>query len=120
MDQILVALQSVARQALGEHEGLQRGLAQNLAREAQALDRTFAIVGIVPVIGVDQRRGRGIGAREPHGTARARAQERRIDGHARVLHARDARLDARAEAQMKLNVGRARLFVRVPEAAGLE
>ena len=35
-------------------------------------------------------------------------------------HAGDARLDARAEPEVELDIGRARLAVRVPKAAGLE
>ena len=107
-------------QALGEHEGLQRRLAQDLAREPQAFERAFAIVRIGPVVGIDQRRGFRIGAREAHGSARARAQESGIERDARIAHLRDARLDPRAEAEVKLNVGRARGLVGVPEAAGLE
>ena len=64
------------------------------------------VVRIGPVVGIDQRRGRGIGARQPHRAARARPQEGGVQRHAGIPQLGDARLDARAQPEMELDVGR--------------
>ncbi len=82
--ELLVALEPGAGQALGEHEGLERGLAHDFARQPQPLQRALAVVGVGPVVGIDQRRGGGIGAGEAHRAARARAQKGGIERDAGI------------------------------------
>ena len=81
---VLVGLHLRPRQALGQDEGLQRVLPHDLARQLQALDRHLAVIGVGPVVRVDQRRGRRVGAGQPHRAARARAQEGRVQRDARL------------------------------------
>jgi hypothetical protein len=45
LNQFLVSVEIVARHPLRHYERLQRGLPQYLAREAEALDGAFAVIG---------------------------------------------------------------------------
>ena len=55
--EFIVGAEVVAGQPLGEDKRFQRRLPQDLAREAQARDRTGAIIRIVPVVRINQRTG---------------------------------------------------------------
>ena len=47
----------VARQPLGHYEELQCRLPQDLARKAETLDRALAVIGIGPIVWIDQGSG---------------------------------------------------------------
>ena len=105
LGQLLVGGEVRGRAAHGHQERPQGRLLHDLARHPQALQRHAAVVGIGPVVGVDQGRVGRIAALEPDGAARARAQEGGVEREAGVLQLLDAGLDARAEAEVELDVG---------------
>ncbi len=118
--QLLIGRHIGAGQAFGFHEGLQGLLAHDLAAELQPAQRHFPVVGVRPVIGIDQRCRRGIGAGQPHRAARARAHEGGVQRDAGILQLHDAGLDAGTLAEMELDIGGGRVLVGIPEAAGFK
>ncbi len=109
-----------AGEAFGADVILERGLAHDLLREFQATDRHLAVVGVFPIVGVDEGGGVGVAGGEAHGAARPGAEVGGIERDAARGHGGDASLDPRAKAEMKLDVGGAGVGVGVPEAARLE
>ena len=60
-DIVLIVRTSGPGRRSARTNGFQGGLAHDLLREFQALDRHFAVVGVCPVVRIDQRGGCRIG-----------------------------------------------------------
>ena len=104
----------------GQHERPQRVLRQHPPHQLQPADRHVVVIGVGPEIRVDQRGCRRIGAGQPHRTPRPGPQIGRVQRHPAMRHPRHARLDSRPQPEVKLQVGRPRGGVRIPEPPGFE
>lgn len=120
VEQLFVGVAAGPRQALGHQKGLERILPQDIARDPKGLQRHFAVIAVGPVVGIDERCNRRIATRQPHRAARARAQKCGVERNAAVPQPCYSRLYAGAETEMKLDIGRRRVGISLPESACLE
>ena len=106
--------------ALGQNEGCQRRLPQDLAGHPQSVERAAAILRLGPIVRIDQRMRRRIGRGQPHGAPGFRLEIGRIQRHPGIAQPVDPRLDARTEPEVELDVRHRLARPGKPEAAGLE
>ena len=109
---------SRGRQALGHQKRLER-IREDIAGDLRA-SATCHGHSCRPIVGIDERCRRRIGTREPHRAARARAQKCSVERNAAVPQPCYSRLYAGAETEMKLNIGRRRIGISLPESTCLE
>ena len=94
IEMVLVGADIGPRQPLRPDERFQRVLAHDPSGKPQPAYRHHAVVRILPIVRVDQRRIRGVGRCKPHRAARPGTQIGAVQRHPTVLHGGNACLDS--------------------------